>query len=70
MRARLIAGAPAGRASGLFLDLAGNRASPRWLIATFIGVSLIFAGVARISVALGFRRAEHVLAPAHGGAHA
>jgi uncharacterized membrane protein HdeD (DUF308 family) len=43
-----------------------------WLIGTFIGVSLIFAGAARISVALGFRKAEHLLspAPAHGGAHA
>jgi len=43
-----------------------------WLIGTFIGVSLIFAGVARISIALGFRRAEHLLGPtpAHGGAHA
>jgi uncharacterized membrane protein HdeD (DUF308 family) len=43
-----------------------------WLIGTFIGASLIFAGVARISLALGFRRAEHVLgtAPVHGSAHA
>jgi uncharacterized membrane protein HdeD (DUF308 family) len=42
-----------------------------WLIGTFIGASLIVAGVARISLALGFRKAEHVLeAPVHGGAHA
>ncbi len=31
-----------------------------WLIGTFIGVSLIFAGAARISIALGLRKAEHV----------
>jgi uncharacterized membrane protein HdeD (DUF308 family) len=42
-----------------------------WFIGTFIGLSLIFAGVARISLALGLRKAEHVLgAPVHGGAHA
>jgi uncharacterized membrane protein HdeD (DUF308 family) len=43
-----------------------------WLIGTFIGLSLIFAGVARISLALGLRKAEHMLGPApvHGGAHA
>jgi uncharacterized membrane protein HdeD (DUF308 family) len=42
-----------------------------WLIGTFIGVSLIFAGVARISIALGLRKAEHVLSPAPvHGAHA
>ena len=41
-----------------------------WFIGTFIGVSLIFAGVARIPLALGLRKAEHALAPAHGGAHA
>jgi uncharacterized membrane protein HdeD (DUF308 family) len=42
-----------------------------WLVGTFIGASLIVAGVARISLALGLRRAEHVLAePIHGGAHA
>jgi uncharacterized membrane protein HdeD (DUF308 family) len=42
-----------------------------WLIGTFIGASLIVAGVARISLALGFRKAEHVVeAPMHGGAHA
>jgi uncharacterized membrane protein HdeD (DUF308 family) len=35
-----------------------------WLIGTFIGVSLVFAGVARISVALGLRKAEHLLEPA------
>ena len=44
-----------------------------WLIGTFIGVSLIFAGAARISMALGFRKASGVLgtmAPAQHGAHA
>jgi uncharacterized membrane protein HdeD (DUF308 family) len=42
-----------------------------WLIGTFIGVSFIFAGVARISLARGFRRAASAVgAPAHGGAHA
>lgn len=43
----------------------------RWLIGTFIGVSLIFAGVARIALARGFRKAAGMLgAPAPGGAHA
>lgn len=44
----------------------------QWLIGTFIGVSLIFAGTARIALALGFRKAEHLLGavPAHGGVHA
>jgi uncharacterized membrane protein HdeD (DUF308 family) len=32
-----------------------------WLIGTFIGVSLIFAGVARISLARGFRKATDLL---------
>ena len=32
-----------------------------WLIGTFIGVSLIFAGVARISMARGFRKATDLL---------
>ncbi len=44
-----------------------------WLIGTFIGVSLIFAGIARISVARGFRKATDMLAappPAQRGAHA
>ncbi len=44
-----------------------------WLIGTFIGVSLIFAGVARISVARGFRKATDLLGappPAQRGAHA
>lgn len=44
-----------------------------WLIGTFIGVSLIFAGVARISAARGFRRATDLLGappPAQRGAHA
>jgi uncharacterized membrane protein HdeD (DUF308 family) len=44
-----------------------------WLIGTFIGVSLIFAGVARISLARGFRKMIGLLgAPpqAAHGAHA
>jgi uncharacterized membrane protein HdeD (DUF308 family) len=44
-----------------------------WLIGTFIGVSLLFAGAARISMALGFRRVSGTLgamAPAQRGAHA
>ncbi len=53
-----------------FIAISGLSNVTPWLIGTFIGVSLIFAGVARISVARGFRRVEHVLTPAHGGAHA
>jgi uncharacterized membrane protein HdeD (DUF308 family) len=43
-----------------------------WLIGTYIGVSLIFAGVARISLARGFRKAVDLVgaAPAAHGAHA
>ncbi len=44
-----------------------------WLIGTFIGVSLIFAGVARISLAHGFRKATDMLGappPAPRDAHA
>jgi uncharacterized membrane protein HdeD (DUF308 family) len=44
-----------------------------WLIGTYVGVSLIFAGVARISLARGFRKATGLLgAPpqAARGAHA
>jgi uncharacterized membrane protein HdeD (DUF308 family) len=44
-----------------------------WLIGTFIGVSFIFSGVARISVARGFRKASSMLGappPAQRGAHA
>ena len=44
-----------------------------WLIGTFVGVSLIFAGVARISLGRGFRKATDLLsAPpsAPRGAHA
>ena len=43
-----------------------------WLIGTFIGVSLIFAGVARIALARGFRKATDLLgaSPAQRGAHA
>ena len=55
-----------------FIAISGLPNMTPWLIGTFIGVSLIFAGVARITVARGFRQAEHLLspAPAHGGAHA
>ncbi len=54
-----------------FIAISELQSITPWLIGTFIGVSLIFAGVARISVALGFRKAEHLLSPAaHGGAHA
>jgi uncharacterized membrane protein HdeD (DUF308 family) len=43
-----------------------------WLIGTYVGVSLIFAGVARISLARGFRRATNLLSapPSPRGAHA
>ncbi len=43
-----------------------------WLIGTFIGVSLIFAGVSRIALARGFRKAAALLTPppAQRGAHA
>ncbi len=43
-----------------------------WLIGTFIGVSLIFAGVSRIALARGFRKAADLLTPppAQRGAHA
>jgi uncharacterized membrane protein HdeD (DUF308 family) len=44
-----------------------------WLIGTFIGVSLIFSGIARISLARGFQRATRLLGappPAERGAHA
>jgi uncharacterized membrane protein HdeD (DUF308 family) len=53
-----------------FIAISGLPNMTPWLIGTFIGVSLIFAGVARITVARGLRRAEHVLTPAHVGAHA
>jgi uncharacterized membrane protein HdeD (DUF308 family) len=53
-----------------FIAISGLPNVTPWLIGTFIGVSLIFAGVARISVARGLRRAEHVLTPAHVGARA
>lgn len=44
-----------------------------WLIGTFLGVSLIFAGVARLSLARGVRRTVGLLGappPAPRGAHA
>jgi len=44
-----------------------------WLIGTFLGVSFIFAGVARISLARGFRKATGTLVappPVERGAHA
>jgi uncharacterized membrane protein HdeD (DUF308 family) len=56
-----------------YLSIAQLPNVSQWLIGTFIGVSLIFAGTARIAVALGFRKADRVLgatAPVHGGAHA
>jgi uncharacterized membrane protein HdeD (DUF308 family) len=55
-----------------YLSIAQLPNVSQWLIGTFIGVSLIFAGAARISVALGFRKAEHLLSPApvHGSGHA
>jgi uncharacterized membrane protein HdeD (DUF308 family) len=55
-----------------FLSMAQLPNVSPWLIGTFIGVSLIFAGAARISVALGFRKAERLLTPApvHGSARA
>jgi uncharacterized membrane protein HdeD (DUF308 family) len=34
-----------------------------WLIGTFLGVSLVFAGAARLSLSRGFRRAASVLRP-------
>jgi uncharacterized membrane protein HdeD (DUF308 family) len=34
-----------------------------WLIGTFLGVSLIFAGAARLSLSRGFRRAVAVMKP-------
>lgn len=55
-----------------FFSIAQLPSVSPWLIGTFIGVSLVLAGVSRISVALGLRKAEHLLSPgpAHGGAHA
>ncbi|HEY6001605.1 MAG TPA: DUF308 domain-containing protein [Anaeromyxobacter sp.] len=47
-----------------FISIAELPSVSPWLIGTFIGVSLVFAGAARISVALGFRRAEHLMGPA------
>jgi uncharacterized membrane protein HdeD (DUF308 family) len=42
-----------------------------WLIGTFIGVSLIFAGVSRITLARGFRKASDQMGMAsQRGAHA
>jgi uncharacterized membrane protein HdeD (DUF308 family) len=50
-----------------FISIAQLPSVSPWLVGTFIGVSLVFAGAARISLALGFRKAEHLLhpAPAH-----
>jgi uncharacterized membrane protein HdeD (DUF308 family) len=42
----------------------------QWLIGTFIGVSLVFAGAARLSLARGFRKAGGVLGPERHGAPA
>jgi uncharacterized membrane protein HdeD (DUF308 family) len=44
-----------------------------WLIGTFLGVSFLFAGIARISLARGFHKATDMLGappPAERGAHA
>ena len=43
-----------------------------WLIGTFVGVSLIFSGIARMSLARGFQKATGLLGapPAQRGAHA
>jgi uncharacterized membrane protein HdeD (DUF308 family) len=41
-----------------------------WLIGTFLGVSLIFAGAARLSLSRGFRRVAAGMTPAHRGAPA
>jgi uncharacterized membrane protein HdeD (DUF308 family) len=41
-----------------------------WLIGTFVGVSLVFAGAARLSLARGFRKAGGVLGPERHGAPA
>jgi uncharacterized membrane protein HdeD (DUF308 family) len=43
-----------------------------WLIGTFVGVSLIFSGIARMSLARGFSKATGLLGapPAERGAHA
>jgi uncharacterized membrane protein HdeD (DUF308 family) len=53
------------------LALAQMPITSAWLIGTYIGVSLVFGGVARISLARGFRKAADVVSPptAHG-AHA
>jgi predicted PurR-regulated permease PerM/uncharacterized membrane protein HdeD (DUF308 family) len=55
-----------------YLALAQMPNVSAWLIGTFIGVSFIFAGIARISLALGFRRAAAGVlgTPAERGAHA
>jgi uncharacterized membrane protein HdeD (DUF308 family) len=54
-----------------YLALAQMPNVSAWLIGTFIGVSFIFAGVARISLGRGFRRAAAAIgAPAHAGVHA
>ncbi len=55
-----------------FITIAQLPSVSPWLIGTFIGASLVFAGGARIAVARGIRRAEQVFTPApvHGGAHA
>ncbi len=56
-----------------YLAIAQMPSISLWLIGTFIGVSLIFAGIARISLARGFRKATDMLGappPAQRGAHA
>jgi len=54
-----------------FISLAALPSVSPWLVGTFIGVSLIFAGGARIALALGLRRSQHRLgsSPLHSGGH-
>ena len=54
------------------LALAQMPITSAWLVGTYVGVSLVFGGVARISLARGFRKAADVVgAPAQtvSGAH-
>jgi uncharacterized membrane protein HdeD (DUF308 family) len=56
-----------------YLAIAQMPSVSMWLIGTFIGVSLVFAGIARISLSRGFHKAIGLLGappPAQRGAHA
>ena len=55
-----------------YLALAQMPNTSSWLIGTYIGVSLIFSGIARMSLARGFSKATGLLGapPAERGAHA